>query len=511
MADWYDVDMLCVLYLHYILSYVYIFRLLLTYQGDLAIPRSILFLVNLSTNIYHHIAGVEFQNVNWEAIRQVVGWSERGCNKASCILGCDLVFLRWPSFRKIRNLVRKIESKIGVVLTIIRFILCFNNINYIFSAEGSSDLEMGIVYFYLYFVITFFHTECMRSIFNILWLLIQLPLIFVWLVLYFSCLQSCFKGINRNRQEENQGPDPLQEIHIDNIDEARRLQALNLMLGPAQGHPENRVNNDGDIELPDLQNFVNALGRMVEGMHQIERNNSVKMVQLMMDSWKRKFKQEDIAVNPNCCVCLDDFVADEDIIELHCNPGSHGHIFHPDCINSWSEKEKTCPLCRKNFVELIRQEHRNEMLNKDEEEKKQSPARAIGPSYGIYAREENQLRNNGGQSLSSIIEEEPYNPRRYSLSDGRSHSQSFDGSQRRASEGGIPSNRRPRSRGGSDPSIRTHSDIRPVIEENNVHIGENVVIGNNVIFDARQRAASDAGNYESAHSASSARVRSEGN
>jgi len=71
------------------------------------------------------------------------------------------------------------------------------------------------------------------------------------------------------------------------------------MLGPAQGHPGNRVNNDADIELPDLQNFVNALGRMVEGMHQFERNNSVKMVQLMMDSWKRKFKQEDIAVNPN--------------------------------------------------------------------------------------------------------------------------------------------------------------------------------------------------------------------
>ena len=90
-----------------------------------------------------------------------------------------------------------------------------------------------------------------------------------------------------------------------------------------------------------------------------------------MENWKRKYTAEDMAHSPCCCVWLENFIIEEEIIELHWNPGNLGHIFHIECINGWSEKEKTCPLCRKNFIDLIKQEERDGLINKrlNEEEK----------------------------------------------------------------------------------------------------------------------------------------------
>mmetsp|Transcript_19362 Transcript_19362/g.17168 ORF Transcript_19362/g.17168 Transcript_19362/m.17168 type:complete len:81 (-) Transcript_19362:133-375(-) len=70
-----------------------------------------------------------------------------------------------------------------------------------------------------------------------------------------------------------------------------------------------------------------------------------------MKNWKRIYKEKDNPVSPTCVVCLEDFELGEDIIELRCNSKLNGHIFHPNCINSWSKNEKTCPVCRKDFID----------------------------------------------------------------------------------------------------------------------------------------------------------------
>ena len=91
----------------------------------------------------------------------------------------------------------------------------------------------------------------------------------------------------------------------------------------------------------------------------------VDAFQAILKHWKRKFLPSDIENNPNCWVCLDNFKFDEDVVELHWNPGSFGHIFHPDCINDWSQKQRTWPLCRKDFIDLVKQEKNNGLIHEE--------------------------------------------------------------------------------------------------------------------------------------------------
>eukprot|EP00667_Euglena_gracilis_P013713 EG_transcript_14161 len=48
-----------------------------------------------------------------------------------------------------------------------------------------------------------------------------------------------------------------------------------------------------------------------------------------------------------CTVCQEDFRLGERATLLTC-----GHLFHADCITPWLEKNRTCPLCRKEVVNV---------------------------------------------------------------------------------------------------------------------------------------------------------------
>lgn len=43
---------------------------------------------------------------------------------------------------------------------------------------------------------------------------------------------------------------------------------------------------------------------------------------------------------PSCCICLCEYEEGEKMIQLPC-----GHVFHGDCIDSWTQNHSTCPLC----------------------------------------------------------------------------------------------------------------------------------------------------------------------
>ena len=55
----------------------------------------------------------------------------------------------------------------------------------------------------------------------------------------------------------------------------------------------------------------------------------------------------------NCCICLQELK--NDILKLNCN-----HLFHCKCINNWTNKKNTCPICRKTITKP------NKILNKYE-------------------------------------------------------------------------------------------------------------------------------------------------
>ncbi|KAI5176036.1 hypothetical protein PAEPH01_2226 [Pancytospora epiphaga] len=50
---------------------------------------------------------------------------------------------------------------------------------------------------------------------------------------------------------------------------------------------------------------------------------------------------------PNCPVCLDEFVEEQEIRILSCR-----HGFHKECIDAWLIHTLKCPICRKSVSSM---------------------------------------------------------------------------------------------------------------------------------------------------------------
>ena len=50
---------------------------------------------------------------------------------------------------------------------------------------------------------------------------------------------------------------------------------------------------------------------------------------------------EDVADEPECVICNDEFAEGETLIELGCK-----HRYHRACISEWLELNNSCPCCR---------------------------------------------------------------------------------------------------------------------------------------------------------------------
>ena len=81
---------------------------------------------------------------------------------------------------------------------------------------------------------------------------------------------------------------------------------------------------------------------------------AVDGIQTFLAGQKKQFSE--VAEKNSCSICLADFVAQDDIVQLRC---SDRHIFHVDCLLGWLEtleknkaEEKSCPLCREK-IEVI--------------------------------------------------------------------------------------------------------------------------------------------------------------
>jgi hypothetical protein len=64
----------------------------------------------------------------------------------------------------------------------------------------------------------------------------------------------------------------------------------------------------------------------------------------------------------SCAICLIDFLPNEQVRQLPCDGA---HVFHPSCIDSWLEKNLTCPHCSSNvdaalLLKFIPQSHDDE-------------------------------------------------------------------------------------------------------------------------------------------------------
>ena len=51
--------------------------------------------------------------------------------------------------------------------------------------------------------------------------------------------------------------------------------------------------------------------------------------------------REDKNDNKSCVICFEEYKDESIISKLECK-----HIFHENCLNTWIDKNQTCPLCR---------------------------------------------------------------------------------------------------------------------------------------------------------------------
>jgi len=59
---------------------------------------------------------------------------------------------------------------------------------------------------------------------------------------------------------------------------------------------------------------------------------------------KGKYNPEEHVDDKECIICMVDYVEQDDITPLPCNPK---HFFHSACIENWLKSNNSCPLCKK--------------------------------------------------------------------------------------------------------------------------------------------------------------------
>uniref|UniRef100_A0A914I4I0 RING-type domain-containing protein n=1 Tax=Globodera rostochiensis TaxID=31243 RepID=A0A914I4I0_GLORO len=87
-----------------------------------------------------------------------------------------------------------------------------------------------------------------------------------------------------------------------------------------------------------LDNVLTALLNQFDVAQQPTRLTPEDIAKLPMS----KVMQKQVDNGTQCTTCMETFVLDETVAKLDC-----GHIFHPDCLKPWLQRNNTCPICRK--------------------------------------------------------------------------------------------------------------------------------------------------------------------
>jgi hypothetical protein len=85
-----------------------------------------------------------------------------------------------------------------------------------------------------------------------------------------------------------------------------------------------------------------------------------------------------------CCICMENFVGTEEIVETECN-----HVFHKRCCREWLRQARTCPVCRMDIPDAL--EHADggatEPNNRPPQRRGPSPRLGLGPAGRPFQRD----------------------------------------------------------------------------------------------------------------------------
>ena len=198
-------------------------------------------------------------------------------------------------------------------------------------------------------------------LFQIIWLFVFVAL-FIWLFPILWVISWITQGFKWCGSYQPVQQNELEDNHNDNNQPVQQPLPEPVNINNNNNQPLNNIEIEDHIA--DLRRLFNDLMAEADEINVNRENNrfanapqfgTVKVVNGMVNGWKRKWTSTDIQVNPSCCVWLEEFIIDEEIVALHCTD-EQNHTFHPLCINDWAKKNRTCPLCRTDLVQLARKE-----------------------------------------------------------------------------------------------------------------------------------------------------------
>ncbi|CAI2360746.1 unnamed protein product [Moneuplotes crassus] len=359
-------------YTHLILLYVYIIRAFFNFSNDYIILS-----IQLATTMYNHIVISEYYLVDDEDISEHLDCEQWYLKIPKCLCICDCIYLNTKVTACLKKNIRIFEFKFKCILTFARYFFCIMSLMMLVRVlitheRSSTDIEIATVLSYFYIVVSLLkNCKLMSYISLCVFLAATCPLMM---------LLSLFLSLMGYYDEE---PGPALNQVMAGIEEIVEQEMVEQEISESESHEE-PPNNNEEVVPNNFSNLIDAFNAMAERVRVVERIEYERLVRQMIKDWKRAYSGQDQPFSPNCCVCFDNFKVGEKIIELPCDPKSNGHIFHILCINNWAQQHKTCPLCRTDFIEILKQQNIDRVMkNEDDEEEESNYRNSINSSVII--------------------------------------------------------------------------------------------------------------------------------
>ncbi|CAI2362077.1 unnamed protein product [Moneuplotes crassus] len=407
-------------YLHYVLCYVYIGRVAFQYSGRVVLPYGMV-CTQVVITVYNQFGFSAVCDLKGVKVEDILRGDGRCLKLCKVIFLCDLFYFNSKCLDKLKKKIRKFEEQCWIWINGARFLFCALNLQYLIKIQNSQDYELACLFCYFYIVTNLLNMFDITKYFMIIVIgLVFIACLSIWNFFTFI-LKKCKKNHHlQARAEEQQNienGDVVRENRNDfdhpqvNLRNQLEDNSNNAEIEreEEQKIPNNYINNVQNNEgfQVNMRNLAFAFMDAANHQKKFLRLDSTLSVEMMMKNWSRKFTEEDTNACPSCCVCLEDFEVGENIMELHCNPKSHGHMFHLECIDSWSKKEKTCPLCRKNFIDIVRDEYSRGVLIKKKNEEFKAPGKLEEASNISEERKEVDRTVQSRRDLSENYEPSP--------------------------------------------------------------------------------------------------------